>query len=140
MRHCACGKCGGMYKNKETASIEGRAIPIVIDNNELVLAIQLRSPNLMCKFTAAVIPINQENQVIKESMCHACRGFLANRELRPIPHPENSQDYNNEGYQVYECGICGEIWGCRYQYDPGCGVDNRWKAFGKDVTKVRRHY
>jgi len=140
MRHCACGKCGGRYKTKEIASIEGRAIPIVIDNDELIFAIQLRSPNLICKFTAAVIPTNKENCVIKEDMCRACRMHLVNHELRPIQHPENKKDSKNEGYQVYECGICGEIWGCRYQYDPRCGNDDRWKAFGKDSTMVRRHY
>lgn len=66
--------------------------------------------------------------------------------LHPIPHPENAVDYNvagsRRGYQVYVCTFidCGHYWGIRYQYDPETGNDNNVMWFGRDRTKIRRHY
>lgn len=63
--------------------------------------------------------------------------------LVPIDHPANSVDWNgysSQGYQVYRCTECGDYWGCRYQYDPGTGADDRWHRFGPDINLVKRHY
>jgi len=64
--------------------------------------------------------------------------------MRKVESPANSTDssgMSSQGYIVYECQVCKCIWGCRYQYDPGTGSDDRWHNFGViDPTTVKRHY
>ncbi len=145
MRHCKCGKSGGMYRDKVMAEIEGHAIPIGISNPSLVEAVKLQQgyahPIRIIAFT---IPPQEKNHIIAQVMCDQCRQQRF-KHLTIIDHPENTADRSanapsSQGYQVYKCEICGEIWGCRYQWDPGSGSDNRWKAFGKNPDNVRRHY
>jgi hypothetical protein len=60
-------------------------------------------------------------------------------------HPANTEDYaesyRTQGYRVFRCRRCGDLWGCRYQFDAGTGHDDRWHRFGNvDPTTIRRHY
>jgi len=69
-----------------------------------------------------------------------------NLDLDKVDHPANETDckdshsYSGQGYQVYRCKICGDYWGCRWQYDEGTGEDDRWQNFGLDPSNVKRHY
>lgn len=145
MRYCKCGKSGGMYLDKIMAEIEGHAIPIGISNQDLVKAVGLQEGyNYPIRFIAFTIPPLEKNHIIKQPMCKSCRQQTF-KNLTLVKHPENTSDAaakspNSQGYNVYRCEICGEYWGCRYQWDPGTGSDNRWKAFGKNPDNVRRHY
>lgn len=63
--------------------------------------------------------------------------------LESVAHAANASDWSgasNQGYEVRQCGICGDYWGCRYQYDPGTGADDRWHRFGSNIEDVKRHY
>ena len=76
---------------------------------------------------------------------HKCIDFRREFEnMRKIEHEVNTEDWNShysrQGYQVYQCKICGRYWGCRYQWDMGTGSDNKWKCFGKDKENIERHY
>lgn len=73
---------------------------------------------------------------------HDC---LRDDRFERINSPVNSNDWesggSSQGYVVFRCKECGDIWGCRYQYDPGTGHDDKWKRFGEvDPASVRRHY
>lgn len=64
---------------------------------------------------------------------------------RKVASPANSEDWNQpgsvQGYQVYECMECGDVWGLRYQWDAGTGDDDNWKRFGAiHPSRVKRHY
>ncbi len=64
-------------------------------------------------------------------------------DMRPITHPLNAADYkgpglSRQGYQVYECIRCGDLWGCRYQRHGGTGSDDRWAKL--DPVNPVRHY
>ncbi len=145
MRYCQCGKSGGMYRDKVMAEIEGHAIPIGISNPSLVKAVKLQQGyDHSIRIVAFTIPSKEKNHIIKQPMCNSCRQQTF-KNLDPIEHSENMSDTSysalrSQGYRVYKCNICGEYWGCRYQWDPGSGSDNRWKAFGKNPENVRRHY
>lgn len=64
--------------------------------------------------------------------------------LDHVEHAANAQDDGPYGsyqcYQVYRCRYCGDYFGCRHQYDPGSGNDDRWHRFGANVADVKRHY
>ena len=145
MRYCKCGKSGGIYLDKTVAEIEGHAIPIGIANPSLVKAVKLQQGyDYPCRIIAFTIPPEENSHIVKQPMCNKCRQQNCSH-LKPVDHPENGSDGaarspNSQGYQVYRCEICGEYWGCRYQWDPGSGSDDRWKAFGKNPGDVRRHY
>jgi hypothetical protein len=141
MRYCSCKKSGGMYVDNVVAEIEGKAVPLGIDNNELVAAYQLKSGKVPCKFSMFFIPDFPANHIIHQPLCYHCRNNSTDA-LNAINHPINCKDRENgsQGYQVYRCHMCGEYWGCRYQYDRESGSDNRWAALGKDPEKIRRHY
>lgn len=145
MRHCRCGKSGGMYIDKTMAEIEGHAIPIGISNPSLVKALKLQPGYThSIRIIAFTIPPEENNHIIKQPMCSNCRQHEF-KHLSPVNHPDNGSDKSalrpsSQGYQVYVCEVCGEYWGCRYQWDPGSGSDDRWKSFGKNPGDVRRHY
>lgn len=70
-------------------------------------------------------------------------GNVLTTTLVKVDHPVNAVDwrnYSSQGYQVYRCKECGDYWGCRYQYDPGTGQDDRWHRFGPNLSDVKRHY
>ena len=146
MRYCKCGKSGGMYVDKRMAEIEGHAIPIGISNASLVKALELQTGyDHPIRIIAFTIPPEKTHHIIKQSMCSQCRQQKFNHLTLISNHPENGSDGaarspSSQGYQVYRCEICGEYWGCRYQWDPGSGSDDRWKSFGKNPDDVRRHY
>lgn len=144
MRYCSCKKSGGMYTDRQNAIIEGRAIPIGISNQSLIKSIGLQEGySHPVRIIAFTIPVDAKNHVVRQSMCSKCQQQELNH-LIPIDHSENYIDYRSsnsfQGYKVYRCNICGEYWGCRYQWDAGSGSDDKWKAFGKDPDNVRRHY
>lgn len=65
--------------------------------------------------------------------------------LRAVEHEANTTDWrdggSSQGYMVYVCSVCGDYWGCRHQYDPGTGSDDRWHRFGAvDPKSIARHY
>jgi len=145
MRYCKCGKSGGVYIDEVMAEIEGHAIPIGISNSSLLDALSLHlNSKAPVQIVAFTIPPTKEFHIIKQPMCNNCRQQEF-KHLKTIKHSENTSDNSalspsSQGYQVYVCEVCGEYWGCRYQWDPGSGSDDRWKAFGKNPGDVRRHY
>ena len=141
MRHCKCGLSGGMYIDNVNAVIEGKAIPIGLDNHGLVTALLIHSKTVPCKFDAFIIPIG--SHVTRKPICSLCENEHGHKFLQVLKnHPENQSDNSadTQGYQVYRCKICGCYWGCRYQYDRGTGSDDRWHNFGKNIDAIKRHY
>ena len=63
-------------------------------------------------------------------------------DLEPVRHHRlNNVDRpfpNTQGYQVYRCRHCTQLWGRRYQYNEGTGSDDHWAAL--DNEKPERHY
>lgn len=144
IRHCSCKQSSGMYNDKQNAVLEGMAIPIEIQNKSLSRAISLQENySQPIRVNAFVLPIDEKYHITKQSKCTRCQQNKTNH-LIPINHLENNEDFatpgSSQGYQVYKCKICGEYWGCRYQWDAGSGKDDKWMAFGKNPNNVRRHY
>lgn len=73
-----------------------------------------------------------------------CQPDCSRLTLERIYHPENGQDWDapgsTQGYQVWRCKRCRCVWGQRYQWDAGTGMDDRWHNFGQDPPEIKRHY
>ena len=81
-----------------------------------------------------ILPLDTESE-----RCEDC----SERDLKRVDHPANTVDWkvpgSSQGYQIYQCQECGDYWGCRYQWDAGTGLDDKWHRFGPS-SDFRRHY
>lgn len=73
--------------------------------------------------------------------CSMCNGVLKRVEDAPASTVDWSTPGSSQGYSVFQCEWCGNVEGCRWQYDAGTGADDRWHSFGSvDPMTVKRHY
>ena len=55
--------------------------------------------------------------------CDLRRGDLKKLNDHPLTRTDWDYPGSHQGYAVYECDCCGQLWGQRYQWDDGTGSD-----------------
>lgn len=65
------------------------------------------------------------------AMCPCDEHQLQRIDDHPLNRTDWRNSYSSQGYQVWRCKCCGQLWGCRYQYDAGTGSDDKWEKLTK---------